>query len=95
MPVLIISSLLDTLWQSLTSASFLKAAATLMLCLSQVLEASTVWLDLELSSEMSPPMGGVHRVFKEAEAFRLRLPTMPHAPACKATEEMVQFTHCA
>lgn len=65
---------------SLTSAT--KAAVTLVLYLLQVAEACTVWLHLELSSEMSPPMDGVHSVCKEAEAFKLRLPTMPHAPAC-------------
>lgn len=80
---------------SLTSATFLRTAVTLALCFPQVAEACTVWLDLELSSEISPPMGGVHNVLKEAAAFKLRLPATPHPPAWKVTEETVQFTHCA
>lgn len=80
---------------SLTSATFLRAAVTLALCFPQVTEACTVWLDFELPSEMSPPTGGVHSVLKEAEAFKLRLPTTPHPPAWKVTEEMVQFINCA
>lgn len=72
---------------SLTSATFLRAAVTLALCLPQVAETCRVWLDLELSSETSPPMGGVHSVLKEAEAFTLRLPKTPHPPAWKVTEE--------
>lgn len=79
---------------TLTSATLLRAAVTLTLCLPQVVEMCRAWLDLEASRETSPPTGGVHNEVIVAEPFTLRLPTMPHPPAWKSTEE-TQFNYFA